>query len=250
MAGRGAAADGEAGAGALEQVKRELAAAADPLKAGFLPRFFRAVPGGYGGEDRFLGVTVPAQRETARRHWRSLSLEDTAALLSSPCHEHRLTALFVLVRQFETAKEEVRREAIVRLYLDHLDFVNNWDLVDSSAPHILGAWLVGRDRALLDELAGSGDLWRQRVAVLATQRFIRRGEFADTLRLAERLLDHPHDLIHKAVGWMLREVGNRDRETELAFLRRHHARMPRTMLRYAIEKLEPELRRAFLRGEA
>ena len=246
-AGKERAAKGTA-EGALEKLKRELAAAADPAKAAFLPRYFRAVPGGYGEGDRFLGVTVPVQRQAARRYAPELTLEETARLLDSPWHEHRLTALFVLVRRFESAKEEARREEIVRLYLAHLDSVNNWDLVDSSAPHLLGAWLAGRDRGLLDELAAGGDLWRQRAAVLATQHFIRRGEFADTLRLAERLLGHPHDLIHKAVGWMLREVIGRDPEAGLAFLRRHYAAMPRTMLRYAIEKLEPGLRRVFLKG--
>ena len=244
----GGAAAGGSGEGALERLERELAAAADPAKAAFLPGFFRAVPGGYGEGDRFLGVAVPAQRQAARRFARELTLEETARLLDSPWHEHRLTALFILVRRFEAAKEEAAREEIVRLYLAHLGSVNNWDLVDSSAPHLLGAWLFGRDRGLLDELAASGDLWRQRVAVLATQHFIRRGEFADTLRLAGRLLAHPHDLIHKAVGWMLREVIERGPEAGLAFLRRHHAAMPRTMLRYAIEKLEPGLRQAFLRG--
>ncbi len=233
---------------ALEQVREELGAAADAEKARFLPKFFRAVPGGYGGQDRFLGVAVPRQRRAAHRHWRALSLQETAELLASPFHEHRLTALFVLVRKFEAAGDEEARGEIVRLYLERIGQVNNWDLVDSSAPHLLGPWLLERDRGLLDELAASGSLWKQRTAVLATFAFIRRGQFADTFRLAERLLGHPHDLIHKAVGWMLREIGERDREAALAFLRRHQARMPRTMLRYAIEKLEPPLRQAFLRG--
>ncbi len=166
-------------------------------------------------------------------------------MLASPWHEHRQAALFVLADGYRRAAS-AEREAIAAFYLDHLDAVNSWDLVDGSAPHILGAHLLDGDRAVLYELAGSGHLWRQRAAVLATFAFIRAGQFEDTLRLAELLRDHPHDLIHKAVGWMLREIGKRDLATEERFLDRHAARMPRTMLRYAIEKFEPERRRSYL----
>jgi len=152
------------------------------------------------------------------------------------------------VPKFKRAKSEAERREIVELYLGAADFINNWDLVDTSAPNILGAYLYDRDRSVLWELARSGHLWRQRIAVLATQYFISKGDFADTLRLAEFFLDHEHDLMHKAVGWMLREIGKRDFETEYAFLQEHYRRMPRTMLRYAIEKFDPDLRKAFLNG--
>ena len=222
----------------------ELDGSGDPGRAEHLQRFFRTGPGEYGEGDRFLGLRVPEVRAIARRH-RELSLADLADVLASPWHEHRQAALFVLADRYRRAAP-AKREAIAAFYLDHLDAVNSWDLVDGSAPHILGAYLLDRDRAVLYELAGSGHLWRQRVAVLATFAFIRADEFQDTLRLAELLRDHPHDLIHKAVGWMLREVGKRDLAAEERFLDRHAAHMPRTMLRYAIEKFDPERRRSYL----
>jgi 3-methyladenine DNA glycosylase AlkD len=222
----------------------ELDNAGDPERAQHLQRFFRTGPGEYGEGDRFLGLRVPQVRAIARRH-RELALPDLADVLASPWHEHRQAALFVLADRYRRAAP-ADREAIAAFYLDHLDAVNSWDLVDGSAPHILGAHLLDRDRAVLYELAASGHLWRQRVAVLATFRFIQAGRFKDTLRLAELLRDHPHDLIHKAVGWMLREIGKRDLAVEERFLERHAARMPRTMLRYAIEKFEPGRRRSYL----
>ncbi|MDD9985508.1 MAG: DNA alkylation repair protein [Spirochaetaceae bacterium] len=218
--------------------------AGDPARAEHLQRFFRTGPGEYGEGDRFLGLRVPEVRAIARRH-RELSLADLAEVLASPWHEHRQAALFVLADRYRRATP-AEREPIASFYLEHLDAVNSWDLVDGSAPHILGAHLLNRDRAVLYELAASRHLWRQRVAVLATFAFIRAGQFQDTLRLAELLRDHPHDLIHKAVGWMLREIGKRDLAAEERFLDRHAARMPRTMLRYAIEKFEPERRRSYL----
>ena len=168
-------------------------------------------------------------------------------LLTTGAHEERLTGLFILVRKFAKADEAARKE-IIDLYLANTAAVNNWDLVDSSAFQLLGEWLVDRDRGLLAELAVSQSLWERRIAVIATFAFIRRDDHEWTLRIADRLVDDGHDLIHKAVGWMLREVGNRDRAAELAWLARHQRTMPRTMLRYAIEKFEPDLRRAFLNG--
>ena len=222
----------------------ELDGAADPERARHLQRFFRTGPGEYGEGDRFLGLRVPQVRAIARRH-RELPLPDLADVLASPCHEHRQAGLFVLADRYRRAAP-AERETIAGFYLQQIDAVNSWDLVDGSAPHILGAHLLSRDRAVLYQLARSGRLWRQRVAVLATFRFIKAGQFDDTLRLAELLRDHPHDLIHKAVGWMLREVGKRDQAVEERFLARHAARMPRTMLRYAIEKFTPERRRRYL----
>ena len=222
----------------------ELDGAADPERARHLQRFFRTGPGEYGEGDRFLGLRVPQVRAIVRRH-RELPLPDVADVLASRYHEHRQAALFVLTDRYRRAAP-ADRETIAAFYLQHLDAVNSWDLVDGSAPHILGAHLLSRDRAVLYQLARSGHLWRQRVAVLATFRFIQAGQFDDTLRLAELLRDHPHDLIHKAVGWMLREIGKRDQAVEERFLDRHAARMPRTMLRYAIEKFDPERRRSYL----
>lgn len=234
----------------VEQIQQELQAFIEPEKAEFLPKFFKTGAGEYAEGDVFLGVRVPWQRKVARKYFQHVGLEDIKALLSSPVHEYRSVALIILVHKYEKAKyeEEKEKEKIAQFYLDNLDHVNNWDLVDLSADKILGAYLFDKDRQPLLELAASQDLWRQRVAMIATFYFIRKGDFADTLALAELFLDHPHHLIHKAVGWMLREVGKRDQQVEIAFLKEHYKRMPRTMLRYAIEKLEPQLRQEFLKG--
>lgn len=232
----------------IDAIKRELEQYSDPEKAEFMPRFFQTGPGGYAEGDRFLGITVPHLRRAARKFYRQISLEELEALLQDEIHEYRFTALAMLVYKFEKAETPEERREIVHFYLANADFVNNWDLVDASADKILGAYLYHRDRSVLWELARSGHLWRQRLAVIATFYFIRRGDFAETLQLAEFFLDDEHDLIHKAVGWMLREIGKRDFQVEYAFLREHYRRMPRTMLRYAIEKFDPELRRAFLQG--
>ncbi|MBM4236813.1 MAG: DNA alkylation repair protein [Firmicutes bacterium] len=234
----------------LKEIKDDLQKAVIPGKAKELMRFFKTGPGDYGEGDLFIGVTVPEQRKIARRHHKEIPLAELEKLLQDPCHECRLTALFILRLRYEKEKSAPQQKKLVQLYLNNLDYVNNWDLVDSSAPYILGPHLYGKDPALLYELADSGNLWRQRVAVLTTAYFIRQGNFDHTLKLAELLLDHPHDLIHKAVGWMLREVGNRDPECELAFLKKHHRRMPRTMLRYAIEKFDPYTRQKILKGQA
>lgn len=231
----------------LGDVRAELHKHAGLKKAGYLPQFFRAVPGGYGEGDQFIGVAVPVQRTVAKKFYKEINMEELTELLSDPIHEHRQTALFMMVYRFEKA-DSVGKKALVDMYLENLDFVNNWDLVDASAEKILGAHLFDKDRAILYKLAGTKRLWRERVAIIATFYFIRKGQYEDTLRIAEVLLHHPHDLIHKAVGWMLREVGNRDLETEMHFLKKHYQQMPRTMLRYAIEKFEPEVREAFLKG--
>ncbi len=209
--------------------------------------FFRTGPGGYGEGDRFLGIRVPPLRAEAKR-WRGMPLGELRQLLGSEWHEARLLALLVLVGRFEKG-DEAERGRVYDLYLDCRDRVNNWDLVDTSAPQIVGGYLEGRERGVLRELAGSETLWDRRIAIMATFWFIRRGEFADTLELADLLLEDPEDLMHKAVGWMLREVGKRDRAAEAAFLRSRYRRMPRTMLRYAIEKFPEAERQRYLRGE-
>ncbi|HET6763600.1 MAG TPA: DNA alkylation repair protein [Longimicrobiaceae bacterium] len=231
---------------ALQAVRDELRRLADPADAEFLQRYFKTGPGEYGERDRFLGIRVPALRRLVRAH-DALTLDDCAELLRSAFHEERLLALLLLVRRYERGDASVR-EAIYRTYLASTAHVDNWDLVDSSAAQIVGAHLEDRDRSPLLRLATSESIWERRIAIIATARFIKTDDFTWTLRIARMLLGDRHDLIHKAVGWMLREVGNRDRAVEQAFLREHGPRMPRTMLRYAIEKFPPDLRRELMTG--
>ncbi|SCF05387.1 3-methyladenine DNA glycosylase AlkD [Micromonospora coriariae] len=228
-------------------VRHDLASLADPRRAEGSSRFLQMIPGGYGEGDRAIGVSVPEQRRVAARYWRDLSLSQAAELLSSGVHEERLTSLFILVRKFTKGDEEEQGE-IFRLVLANTGRINNWDLVDSSAPYIVGPWLIDKDRSVLDRLAGSSLVWDRRIAIMATFAFIKAGDFDWTFRLSERLLRDPHDLVHKAVGWMLREVGNRNRAAEEEFLARHYRAMPRVMLRYAIEKFEPQRRVDYLTG--
>ena len=225
-------------------VKRELAALADPERAAFTAPYLGVAPGGYGEGDVLLGIRVPAQRLVARAA-RDLPLDEAATLLASPVHEHRFVALVVLVERYRRGDPGLRAE-LSRFYLEHRAGVDNWDLVDASAPDLLGGELVGGDRAVLGELALAESLWDRRIAVVATYALIRHGEFDDTLALAERLMDDPHHLIHKAVGWMLREVGKRDEAVLVAFLEANRTRLPRTTLRYAIERLTPEQRAALM----
>jgi 3-methyladenine DNA glycosylase AlkD len=232
----------------LESLRARVRELSDPEDARFLQRYFKTGPGEYGEGDVFVGIRVPVLRQLARENG-DLPLEDAAELLRSPVHEERLLALLILVRSHQRGTPERRRE-IYDLYLASTRYINNWDLVDSSAEHVVGAQLWEGDRSLLDRLARSESVWERRIAIMATFHFIRRGDFGDTLRMAETLLGDRHDLIHKAVGWMLREVGKRDQPAEEAFLRAHHARMPRTMLRYAIERFPEPLRKAYLSGDA
>ena len=218
----------------------------DPERAGALQRFFKTGQGEYGEGDVFVGLKVPEIRSLGRSY-RDLALEDIFDLLTSRYHEARLLALILLAGRYPLCDATVQ-QGIFRRYLENTYHINNWDLVDTSAPHIVGAWLIGRDRSPLYRLAGSECLWERRISIIATQAFIRRNDFADTLKLAAALRDDPHDLIHKAVGWMLREVGKRDRAAEEAFLKEHCRHMPRTMLRYAVEKFPPQLRRQYLDG--
>lgn len=227
-------------------VRRALRQFASPSRALASARFFKCGPGEYGEGDRFIGVIVPQQRLVAKQ-FRALPLAEVDALLTSTIHEERLTAHFILTEQFARASDRATQSRIVRLYLKRLPYVNNWDLVDTSADPILGGWLLEKPRALLDRLARSKHLWSRRVAIIATFRFIKHGESRDTLRIARRLLDDDHDLIHKAVGWMLREVGKRVSVADLRrFLLRHAHEMPRTMLRYAIEHLSAAERARWL----
>lgn len=219
----------------------------DEETARLLRGYFKTGPGQYGEGDVFLGIKVPPLRKLAREY-RGLALGEAEELLRSPYHEARLLALLLLVGAFAAGEEAVRGR-VYWLYLANTARVNNWDLVDASAEHIVGGYLADRDRRPLHRLAKSASLWERRIAVVATFHFIRHGDFTDTLKIAALLLSDREDLIHKAVGWMLREVGKRDLAVAEAFLGGHYRRMPRTMLRYAIERLPEPRRRQYLRGE-
>ena len=242
------------GHGTATDVQEALAAVADPDRAAGAARFFRTGPGQYGAGDVFIGVTVPQIRGVVRLH-PTLPLTEVALLLAGPVHEHRLAALLILVARFGVAsaartRDDAERRELAGFYLAAVRAgrVNNWDLVDSSAPTLLGEYLFDRPRGLLFELAASDILWQRRVAVIATQAFIRRGDASTTLDLSARLLTDPEPLMHKAVGWMLRELGARvDRALLLGFLDEHAGRMPRIMLSYATEHLDPSVR-AHYRG--
>ncbi|TXH90158.1 MAG: DNA alkylation repair protein [Rhodoferax sp.] len=218
----------------------------DPDKAAFFQRFFKCGPGQYGEGDQFLGLSVPQVRSVLAQY-RTLPVPDCVALLQSPYNEARLLALLILGAQYQRKRaSEAEQQAIFDAYLAQRSRVNNWNLVDASAPAIVGGHLLQRDRALLYELVNSKSLWDRRIAVLATFAFIRAGDFADTLRLCELLLADREDLMHKACGWMLREVGKRDETVLRAFLDAHAVKMPRTMLRYALEKLAAPVRTAYM----
>jgi 3-methyladenine DNA glycosylase AlkD len=228
-------------------VRKELKSMADPEKAAIMQRFFKTGPSQYGEGDIFIGVMVPQSRLVAKK-FNQLPVGEVRTLLYSRVHEERLVALLILARRYSSASSSREKEQIVKFYLEHIKQVNNWDLVDLSAPSILGAHLVDRDdrRRLLYRLAGSENVWERRIAIVATHHFIRNGDFSDTLKIAEMLLQDRHDLIHKAVGWMLREVGKRDAAAEEEFLEKHCSVMPRTMLRYAIERLSERKRRRYM----
>ena len=228
------------------KVKSALRDKINPEKAAFYPSFFKTGPGEYGQGDKFLGVVVPDQRKIAKQ-FKDLPQAQIKKLLDDAYHECRLTGIYILVGQFEKAKQQADQKQIVDFYLANLDRVNNWDIVDASAHKILGAWLFDKkDRRILNKLAKSKRLWRQRVAMIATYWFIKRDDFDDALSLAEFYLDHEHDLMHKAVGWMLREIGKQKKSVLVAFLDQYAANMPRTMLRYSIEKLPEKTRKAYM----
>ena len=223
-----------------------LEALSNPEAALFAQRYFKTGPGEYAEGDIFRGIRVPVLRKMVPS-LDGTPLPEVIRLLESVFHEDRLLALLLLMRRFEKGDESVRQH-IHDLYLAHTRFINNWDLVDISSQYLVGAFLRSRDRSLLYQLAASKSLWERRIAITATFHFIRKGEFEDTLALAELLLDDPQELLHKATGWMLREVGKRDLPTLESFLQLHHPRMPRVMLRYAIERFPEERRLLYLKG--
>ncbi len=230
----------------VSRISKGLREIAEPDRAAKHQKFFKTGEGEYGEGDKFIGVRVPLIRKLVRE-FQGLSLEETKTLLFSLWHEERLFALLMMRDSFKRGDDK-RKEEIYNLFMNSTSQINNWDLVDSSAPYIAGAWLFDRDRTPLYEFAESDNLWERRIAVISTQYFIRRNNFADTLRIAGILLEDREDLIHKAVGWMLRDVGNRNMKTEEKFLKKYYRKMPRTMLRYAIEKFPEEKRQMYLKG--
>jgi len=219
---------------------------ADPAIASNSAKYFKSQFGEYGFGDFFLGIRVPVLRRCVRQY-QDLGLTHIKKLLTSEYHEARLFSLLLMVKQFSKSDEAIKAK-IYSLYITHTKYINNWDLVDSSAPYIVGAWLLDKERELLYQFASSPNLWKRRISMLSTANFIKNNQFDDTFNIATLLLNDPHDLIHKAVGWMLREVGNRDREAEEKYLKQNYKAMPRTMLRYAIEKFEPAKRQLYLTG--
>ena len=230
----------------LNSIKKDLQAESDPLKKKGLSRFFKTGKGEYGEGDIFLGVTVPKIRRVAKKY-KDVSLDEIRTLLRSLIHEERLTALLILVENFRKADEPKKTE-IFNLYLKNTKYINNWDLVDLSASRIVGEYLKDKPVDILYTLAKSKSLWERRIAIISTFQFIWEGRFAETLKISKILLTDRHDLIHKAVGWMLREVGKRSFKTEEEFLKKHYKKMPRTMLRYSIEKFPEKLRLRYLTG--
>ena len=225
-------------------IQEELKRVAEPKYAEKLQSFFKTGKGEYGEGDIFLGVRVPEQRRIAKKH-REIPIEQIVTLLHSRFHEERLTALFLLVNQFQRGDEQ-KKQQIVNIYLKNTRYINNWDLVDSSAHKILGEWLKNKQKEILYELANSRNIWERRISVISTFAFIEEGDFKDALKIVESLINDEHDLIHKATGWVLREIGKKDLQELIIFLDNHYRKMPRTMLRYSIEKLPNEQRKHYL----
>ena len=231
----------------VDEIKKRLRKLGNKQRAEVSRRYFKTGPGEYGEGDIFLGIRVPELRKLAKTY-PHLTLPDTTKFLQSAIHEERLLALLILIRIFSAGDESIKKE-VFDLYLNHTRYINNWDLVDASAPHIVGAYLVHKSKNVLYRLAVSENLWERRIAIMSTFKFIRQDEFSETLQIAKILIADREDLIHKAVGWMLREVGKRNVQIEEQFLKLHYKNMPRTMLRYAIEKFPQTRRRRYLTGK-
>jgi len=228
----------------LQKIKQDLQKGANPEKAKIYQRFFKTGPGQYGEGDKFLGLTMPEQRVIAKKYI-NLPLEYISKLLQSQYHEHRMTALVILTYKYPKADETLKKE-IYEFYIKSYDKINNWDLVDVTAPRIVGEYLSDKDRTILYDFANSNHLWKKRIAIISTFTFIRKKDFQDTIKISEILLKDTHDLIHKAVGWMLREMGKKDEIQLTNFLDKHHKTMPRTMLRYSLEKLSEAQRKHYM----
>lgn len=233
----------------LKEIKQALSDLSIPENVEILQKFFKTGKGEYAEGDLFIGVRVPDQRKVAKEFYNKISLEELSELLSSKYHEHRLTALLMLILKFEKSKEKSQQKEIIDVYLSHLDFINNWDLVDTSCYKILGRYCFeNQQEKFLIDLSNSDKMWEKRIAIVGTMHYIKKGSFELTKEFAERSLHHPHDLMHKANGWLLREMGNKNEQELLDFLNLHYKEMPRTCLRYAIEKLDESLRQDYLKG--
>ena len=230
-----------------QEIIKRLLVIGNKERAAVSQRFFKTGPGQYGEGDVFIGIKVPVLRKLAKEYF-DLSLKDIKTILRSKYHEQRLLSLLVLVGQFAQGDQN-KKKSIYQLYLENTEFINNWDLVDTSAHYIVGPYLMDKSRAVLYELAQSESLWERRIAIMSTFHYIKNDDFTDTLKIARILLYDPEDLIHKAVGWMLREIGKRHLQSEEIFLKNHYRDMPRTMLRYAIEKFPEPKRKRYLKGQ-
>jgi 3-methyladenine DNA glycosylase AlkD len=229
------------------EIRKKLQGLGNKEKAKVLQRFFKTGPGEYGEGDIFLGIRVPDLRKLAKEY-QDIASKEITQLLTSPIHEERLLAILILVRTYSNGDESTKRK-IYELYFRYIDFINNWDLVDGSAAHIVGAFLMDKSKEPLYRLAKSKNFWLRRISIISTFYFIKHHEFSEILKIAAMLISDEEDLIHKAVGWMLREVGKRHLQTEEKFLRDHYQKMPRTMLRYAIEKFPEPKRQRYLKGQ-
>ncbi|MGL6129417.1 DNA alkylation repair protein [Chryseobacterium artocarpi] len=233
----------------VKEIQEALAVLSIPEKAEFFPRFFKTGKGEYGEGDLFLGVKVPDQRSVAKEYYSKINLKELSELLSSKYHEHRLTALFMLISKFEKTKDIAVKREVVEFYLKHLSYVNNWDLVDSSCYKILGRYAYeNKKENLLRELSEAEEMWHKRIAVVGTMHYIKKGSFELTKEFVTRNLKYSHDLMHKANGWLLREMGNINEGELISYLNSYYKEMPRTCLRYAIEKLDEGVRQDYLKG--
>ena len=226
----------------MVDIEKEIQSKKDPIQAKILSRFFKTGKGQYGEGDIFLGVTVPTLRIIVKKYYKEISLREVQKLLNSKIHEYRLTALLILVEKYKEDKE-----LIYNTYIKNFRNINNWNLVDLTAPKIMGDFLKDKNRDILYSLATSNNLWEKRISIVATFAFIKDNDFKDTLKISEILLKDEHDLIHKAVGWMLREVGKRNKDLEKEFLDKYYRIMPRTMLRYSIEKFDPKEKEFYMK---
>ncbi len=231
-----------------QAIIKEIRSLANPEIAAHSQRFFKTGKGEYGEGDQFHGIRVPVLRGLVKKHKNQVTVATAKEILPSPFHEERLFALLLMVALYQSGDAQ-QQAAIYGCYLENTQYINNWDLVDSSAHYIIGAHLQSRDKKILYSLARSSSLWERRIAMMSTFCFIKNNKFDDTLGLATLLLNDPEDLLHKAVGWMLREIGKRDQEAEERFLKHHYTTMPRTMLRYAIEKFPQSKRKKYLQGD-
>jgi 3-methyladenine DNA glycosylase AlkD len=232
----------------IESIKKDFKKVASKNRADHSAKFFKTGKGEYSEGDLFLGVSNPDIHKLARKYKNEISKEDTLYFLTHEIHEYRLFALDILKYKYEKGNDK-EKEKIVNIYLGNRNHINNWDLVDSSAPNILGKWFLDKDRDILYQLLDEDNLWSKRIAILSTFTFIKHEDYKDTLKISKQLLSHKHDLIHKAVGWMLREIWKRDSKTAEDFIKQNYKNIPRTTLRYAIERMEEDKRKKFLRGE-